>query len=177
LKNRGMKGTSNMGNIVRSSTFWGGLIVLGLFVLPAIFVPRQEFFEVLNAVLFSVGTGIVWAYRKEILESLKQPLGELSGGQILQLGIVLGWASSAIMFAILWYWRLTGRDLEVVDSMLNAFSRWVLILAGMLHLAAAGAIEGRVPGAAYVRSGKIVAFGMIFGTLLITYFGLPVQSR
>jgi hypothetical protein len=125
--------------------------------------------------VFSCATGIVWAYRKRIISILKCPLGELSGGQLLQLGVFGGWGATASIFAVLWYWRLHDKNLDVVDSLGNAASRWVLILAAISHLSASGAIRdtdderSKIPADSYLRSGIVVTIGIMLGVLTITF--------
>jgi hypothetical protein len=167
-----------MKDVLKSSTFWFGFIWCAIFLPIAFLLPRQALYELLNAIVFSCGSGIVWAYRKQIITILKCPLRDLSGGQLLQLGIFGGWGATASIFFVLWYWRLHDKNIDVVDSLGNAASRWLLILAAMSHLSASGAIrdndndQSRIPPNSYLRTGTYVALGILLGALTIGFFDI-----
>jgi hypothetical protein len=109
----------------------------------------------------------VIGYRQGVMEALKQPIGQLRAGDALQIGVAIGWGATAFIFGALFLWRLAGKDDLIIDSGLNAMSRWVLITSGLLHLAASGSIDGQIPARAYLRSGIAVAIGMFLGTVVI----------
>jgi hypothetical protein len=153
------------------SVVWLGFL-LWLSFVPAIWlVPRQELFELLNAVVFSIASGIVVGYAPGVWVALQKPIKALPAGDGLQIGIVLSWAATAMVFGVLYYWRLTGKDSGIVDHGLNAFSRWVLISAGFMHLAAAGSIDSVVPLRAYLRAGILTTIGLVMGTAILTFWG------
>jgi uncharacterized membrane protein YczE len=138
--------------------------------IPFIFLfPRQELFEILNAIVFAVSFGILVGYAPGVWQSLKRPISSLRAGDALQIGVAIGWAATAVVFAILWYWRLVGKETDIIDHGISAFSRWMLLTAGFMHLAAAGSIDGMVPLKAYLRAGIYTAIGLIIGALAITY--------
>src|SRR5918993_2348957 len=154
-----------------NSILWLGLGLWLLFIPAVLFFDRQVFFELLNAVAFSVATGIVVGYAPGVWVALRQPLVELRAGDALQIGVAVGWFATAMIFGVLYYWRLTGKDPSVVDHALNALSRWILISAGFMHLAAAGSIDGMVPLKSYLRAGKMTALGLILGTAILSFWG------
>jgi len=150
-------------------------VVLGMLLwlafLPFLFIaPRQELFEMLNAVIFSVAIGILIGYAPGVWEAVRRPLSELRAGDALQIGIFIGWGATAIVFVVLWYWRLTGKETDVVDSALSAFSRWMLTTAGFMHLAASGSIDGMVPLKSYIKAGIYTAVGIFVGAAVISIF-------
>jgi hypothetical protein len=161
--------------LIRRSIATGAFLLWLAFLPLLLFMPRQELFEVLNAVVFSVSIGVVVGYSNDLARVLRQPIKELDAGDALRIGVIIGWTATAIVFGILWYWRLVGKENEVIDSAVSALSRWVLITAGMLHLAASGSIDGVVPLRSYLRAGIVVAVGLFLGALIITYTGVPVQ--
>jgi len=144
------------------ATLWVGF-------LPFLFLfPRQELFEIMNAVIFSVAIGIIVGYSPGVWISMHRPLHEIRAGDALQIGIVIGWTATAIAFSVLWYWRLTGKETSAIDHGIAAFSRWMLTTAGFLHLAAAGAIDGLVPLKSYIKAGIYTGIGVFIGVLVIT---------
>jgi hypothetical protein len=137
--------------------------------LPALFLfPRQELFEIMNAIIFSVAIGIIVGYAPGVWDAMHRPLYRLRAGDALQIGIVIGWSATALAFSVLWYWRLTGKETGAVDNGIAAFSRWMLTTAGFMHLAASGAIDGMVPLRSYIRAGVYTGLGVFIGVLVIT---------
>jgi hypothetical protein len=156
-----------------SSTVILGL-VLWLGFLPVLYIfPRQELFEVLNAVVFCVAIGVLIGYAPGVWEALKKPLRHLHAGDALQIGIAIGWAATAIVFAVLWYWRLTGKQADIIDHGVTAFSRWMLTTAGFMHLAASGSINGLVPLRSYIKAGIYTAIGLFVGMATIMWIAEP----
>lgn len=150
-----------------SNVVWLGL-TLWIGFLPFIYIlPRQELFELLNAVVFAIASGVVIGYAPGVWEALRSDIRELRSGDALQIGIAIAWGATAFIFGILWWWRLTGKDSPIIDHGLNAFSRWVLITAGFLHLAASGSVDGRVPLRSYLRAGIMTALGLTMGAIVI----------
>jgi hypothetical protein len=151
-----------------SNVVWLGLI-LWIGFLPFIFlVPRQELFEMLNAIVFAIAAGVVVGYAPGVWQALKSDIRNLRSGDALQIGIAIGWVATAFVFGVLWWWRLSGKDSELIDHGLTAFSRWMLITAGFMHLAASGSVDGRVPLKSYLRAGIMTTVGIILGVVAIT---------
>jgi hypothetical protein len=73
-----------------------------------------------------------------------------------------------LAFIMLWGYRLT-EDRWWLDAWPAGISRWIILLGGVFHLAAAGAIEGRVPPRAYVRAGVIVGLAVAAALFLISF--------
>jgi hypothetical protein len=145
------------------------LVILWTSFLPFLLIfPRQELFEVLNAIIFSVSIGIIVGYAPGVWDAMHRPLHQIRAGDALQIGIVVGWLATAIAFSVLWYWRLTGKETSAIDSGIAAFSRWMLTTAGFMHLAASGAIDGMVPLRSYIRAGVYTGIGVFIGVIVIT---------
>lgn len=151
-----------------SNVVWLGLALWIGFIPFIWYLPRQELFEVLNAIVFAVSSGIVVGYAPGVWEALKSDIRDLHSGDALQIGILIGWAATAFIFGALWWWRLSGKGDPIMDHGMNAFSRWVLITSGFLHLAASGSIQGRIPLRSYLRAGVLTSIGIILGVIVIT---------
>lgn len=152
-----------------STTLWLGLLLLSAFSPVALFAPRQEAFEIVNAMLASTAAGIAVGYGPSAWSGLKKPITQLESGDALNIGIALSWSANAIMFGLLFWWRLTGKDSAVVDSAFNLYSRWTLITASFLHLSASGSVDGIVPLRAHLRAGLWTALGLAMGALVIAW--------
>lgn len=158
------RGPPLSGNVV-----WLGLI-LWIGFIPIIFIfPRQELFEMLNAIVFAIAIGVIIGYAPGVWQALKSDIRDLRSGDALQIGIAIAWLGTACVFAILWWWRLTGKESELIDHGFTAFSRWMLITAGFLHLAASGSVDGRVPLRSYLRAGIMTTLGIVLGIAVITF--------
>jgi hypothetical protein len=158
----------------RGSALSGNVVLLGLALwagfIPFIFIfPRQELFELLNAVVFAIATGVVVGYAPGVWQALKSDIRDLRSGDALQIGIAIAWLATACVFSVMWWWRLTGKESTLIDHGFTAFSRWMLITAGFLHLAASGSVDGRVPLRSYLRAGVMTAIGILLGIMAITF--------
>jgi hypothetical protein len=147
---------------------------LGLFLwlgfIPSIFlVPRIELFEVLDAIIFSVWIGVVIGFAPGVWEAVKQPIISLQSGDALQIGVLIGGMGIVLAFGVLWWWRLTNHESGIIDHAFNAFSRWIIITAGFMHLAAAGSIDGYVPLKSYLRAGALTGVGVMLGTIVVMF--------
>jgi hypothetical protein len=161
--------------LIRRSVLTGA-ILLWIAFLPFLFwLPRQDLFEVLNAIVFSVATGVCVGYSANLTRVLKQPIYNLDAADALRVGVVVGWGATALVFGILFYWRLVGKEDVVIDSAVSAISRWILITAGTLHLAASGSIDGVVPLKSYLRAGAWVAVGLFMGCIVLMFVGVPIS--
>jgi hypothetical protein len=145
-------------------------VALGCVFFACLFVAfqRPALFEVLNAMVVAVGAGVTISFTIPALRVLRSPPEELTAGRVLVLGIWLLWIGIVIAFYSLWRFRLDG-DHYWLNAGWTATTRWFIFCGGALHLAAAGAIDRRIPALAYVRAGVVAAFGVAFGLFLISF--------
>jgi hypothetical protein len=139
-----------------------------VFAFLLIAFQRSAAFEVLNAMVVAVGVGVTVGFTIAAWHTLWARLDLLSAGDVLVLGIWLLWIGLVGAFFSLWMFRLTD-DHWWLNAEWTAATRWLIFCGGALHLAAAGAIEGRIPRKSYVRAGVIAAFGVAFGLFLISF--------
>lgn len=152
-----------------SNVVWLGLVLWAGFI-PFIFLfPRQELFEILNAIVFAIAIGVVVGYAPGVWQALKSDIRDLRSGDALQIGIAIAWLATACVFVVMWWWRLTGKESALIDHGFTAFSRWMLITAGFLHLAASGSVDGRVPLRSYLRAGIMTTIGIMLGIAALTF--------
>lgn len=147
-----------------SSTVVVAFILWAAFIPVVLFVDRQVAYSLVNAVAASVAVGIVVGYSRDVWESLKLPVSELTAGDALQIGIFINWSAAAIIHTTLFWWRVTGKiDDSLIDSSLGLIGRYLLVTSGFLHLLAANSIEGRIPKVSYLRVGWWTAAGLLAG--------------
>lgn len=146
------------------------VLAVGLVIYACLFLAfeRQALFEVLNAAVVAVAVGVVVGFTSAAWRVLREPVSLLSAGDVLVLGVWLLWLGLIGAFLSLWVYRLTG-DRWWLDAPGTAFTRWLIFSGGVLHLAAVGAIEGRIPARSYVRAGIIAGFGVAFALFLISF--------
>jgi hypothetical protein len=143
------------------------LVLLG-FVPLVLTIERRLLFEFLNSFLVAFGVGIVIGFSKAFWQTLRMPLRSLDGGDALIGGVTLSWFGSLLVFAVLWTWRELGQPSEIADHWLGAFGRWLIVIGGGLHLAAAGAVDGRMPPRSYLHVGAWTAVGLaMIGALIV----------
>lgn len=147
-----------------------GVLAGGFVVYVCLFLAfeRQALFEILNAVVVSVAVGVVIGFLSAAWRVLWSPISHQTAGDVLVLGIWLLWLGLTGAFLSLWCFRLTG-DRWWLDAPWVAFTRWLIFGGGVLHLAAVGAIEGRIPARSYIRAGVVAGFGVAFALFLISF--------
>lgn len=155
--------------IEKRSMLWvGALSLWGLFFPAAIFLERQILFEVLNSLSFAVAVGVLVGYGPDAVRSLRTPLRELRPGQALLIGVAIAWLGTALVFGVLWWWRIQDKPDAVIDSVWNAFPRWMIITGGLLHLVASRAVDDVIPPQAYLRLGWWIALGLGISAVTVT---------
>jgi hypothetical protein len=157
-----------MGRVRRGQMAWTITCSFVVFIFLLVAFQRSAAFEVLNAMVVSVGVGVAMGFTIAAWHTLWAPVDSLSAGDVLVLGIWLLWIGLIGAFFSLWMFRLTD-DHWWLNAEWTAATRWLIFCGGSLHLAAAGAIEGRIPRQSYVRAGVVTAFGVAFGLFLISF--------
>jgi hypothetical protein len=150
---------------LRSPVIWTGLLISALFWVLWPFLPVKLTFDMLNAVVVSVGIGVVVAYAPGIFVALRRDRRELTSGKILIIGIIATWVATNVRSAWNWAWRYYHKPPEMIDHPVVAFMLLILIMGGVLHLTARDAIDGQVPRQVWRRVGIIIAIGLSAGGL------------
>jgi sulfite exporter TauE/SafE len=144
--------------MINAMLWWlaGGLAVFACLLLA---FDRVALFELLNGMVVAVAAGIIVGFGRAAIGAFLVDVRELSAGDTLILGIMLLWVGLLVAFLNLWAYRLTS-DPYWLTNVWTVLSRGFIFAGGVLHLAATGAIDNRVPPRAYVRAGIITAFGV-----------------
>jgi hypothetical protein len=165
---RAAGGRNSMGRIKYGQMALTIISSLIIFACLIVAFERSAAFEVLNAMVVAVAVGVTVGFTIAAWHTLWADAHQLSAGDVLVLGIWLLWIGLIGAFFSLWMFRLTD-DHWWLNAGWTAATRWFIFCGGALHLAAAGAIEGRIPRRSYVRAGVVAAFGVAFGLFLISF--------
>jgi hypothetical protein len=153
----------------KHSVVMAGIVGASLAVYACLWAAfeRPALFEILNAAVIAVAVGVVIGFSLAAWRVFWSPVVKMTGGDMLVLGVWLVWTGLVGAFLMLWVYRLTS-DRFWLDAPWTAFTRWLIFAGGVLHLAASGAIDGRIPARAYIRAGIIAGFGAAVALFLIS---------
>jgi len=158
-------------HFVRNPVIWAVVLAFVLFLALDFVLPRAMLFQIANSMAIAVSAGILVAYAPGFRESLTQSGQQRRSGNLLLLGILFVWG--ALFFRLAWQmaWRWMGQPAEWMDHLAYAAAVVAFIVGGVLHLAAARAIDGTVPRQSWIRTGILVAFGVFAGAVSFLWLG------
>jgi hypothetical protein len=157
---------------VSNLTLWACIgVALALFIPAAIILPRQELFEIMDAVCVAVGAGVTVGYSKAAWGAMKLPPHKMTAAHLVVTSIFLMSMATVIVFAGQWLWRINGKPDAIIDSLPIAFSRWIIGTGLILSLLTSYSKEGLIEVGAYKRTAVLVTISVFVGALLI-WFGL-----
>jgi hypothetical protein len=126
----------------------------------------RDSFILLDCVACAVGVGVLWAYGRGAIAGIRAPL--TTAAHMLILGIFVTWISLATR--ILWM-GTTRLDAEPSPVFLNhwvlAYTVYMAIIGGSLHLLANRAIEDRIPPGGWLTLLVSITIGLLIGIVLI----------
>jgi hypothetical protein len=164
-------------------TFGTGRIVVTILVgslafwTVAPFVPSSALVYVfVNSLILCVSLGIMVTYWPAVLAICRKPSETVNGGDILVIGIFTAWFGAALRTFWSDAFQLLGHPPWMAASILGAFIGWILFIAGVLHQAAKGAVNGHIPNAAWRRIGIIVACATALAIVLIWFFAAQLMN-
>lgn len=141
-----------------------GVVIFGVYWFVALFVDPVILIQLSTYVLIGASIAVVISYLPNLVYSLAQPKIDRVG--LFTLGIVLAWTMSACLR----FWSAGMRYFDV-DSMRDSPVVGMLLLgsamAGVLHIVAPGAIEGRIPSGNWIMVGVAVGCGALIAGILI----------
>lgn len=136
-----------------------------LFGVAALSIDAPHLILVSNGLLLAVASGVVISYAPIVFSALsaRRP----TRGDILGLGIFVSWLAQLMLRSISIIARNFGHP-EIVNSNWVSTATSLSLMAGMLHLSAAQAVEGSVPAKRWVRTGIVVAVGVTIVLALLS---------
>lgn len=142
------------------------------FWVVAPFLNRPYVFDFVNACGLVVSAAVIFSYLPGV-KAAYQNHENLEKAHYLILGVVATWSAIAIRLILLWIWRWQGEPAyDGMDSLVMAFSAWMLINGGSLHLLAPKVIDGDVPrsGWNYIFWTLAIGIGLGMAVVLFRYF-------
>lgn len=154
--------------LIRNTTLFGLMALATVLFIPfAYLVPRQQAFEVLNAVCIAsaAGAGLGWA--RSTWDAVRLPPRDMTAGHIVIVSVFLMCIAAIGVFMAQWAWRISGRPDWILDSAATLFSRWIFAGALVLAMTANWSSDGIVHVGAYKRTLALVAGAVLIASLLI----------
>lgn len=143
------------------------LVSASLYLLGILIPPIDVYFEILNALIVALAAGVAIGFARAARDVSKVPPSQFQPGDVLIVGIFLCWTGIFIVFCSLWSYRITDDPWYLTNS-IGALGRWLIVIGGCFHLAAAGAIDNRIPRRAYMRVGMAVAAALFIALIMIS---------
>jgi hypothetical protein len=141
------------------------VVLAGFFPFWFLLGPRDTFI-MLDCVAVAVGLGVLWAYGRGTWAGIKAPL--MTAPAMLIFGIFVTWLSLGTR--ILWMGG-TRLDAEPSPVFLNhwvlAYTVYLAIIGGSLHLLANRAIEDQIPPSGWLTLLISITVGLLVGIVLI----------
>ncbi len=147
-----------LADLLRGRLFRLVALAIGLYAVVALATDTAPLVLALNGLTLSVAAGVAAAYAPVAAEALLAP--RATRGDVLALGIWLGWLGTFMMRMS----SIMARDLGRPDILLTDYSStyiFLALMAGVCHLLAPLANEGRVPAKSWLLFGAIVAAGVL----------------
>ena len=144
------------------------LSFVGLTVLYWVLAYLTEFenwIVFMNAILLLVAISVLIAYFKPICYAVAT--GKIDRIDYLIMGVVLSWLSTILNRLWSTIYRSTGQPSWMFESDVLGYFIWMAIIGGILHLAAPGAIDGKVPTKNWIRVGVAVSGGIGLAMVLL----------
>ncbi len=150
--------------------------LLLLFLLPNIvfvalaFATRNiHLIRAFNIVNLAVAVMVVIAYAPIVIDIFTNER-TLGRSDWLGLGVWLSWSSTILLrlYSIAWKWM--GQPDWLTDSDILSYGLFVQFSAGVLHLAAPGALNARVPTRRWINIGIFVGVFVLVAMVLGYFF-------
>jgi hypothetical protein len=154
--------------IKNTSVLWGLVTATALFIPFAWFTPRQEAFEIMNAMLGAFGFFVVIACAERVYQVMKLPAHALRASHILMTAVSITCACLSVAFGTWWIWRAFPDMHWVIDSWWTLFTRWGLLVAFTMFMATTLNEEGIITLASYKRLALLFAGALLLSVVLVT---------
>ncbi len=82
--------------MLKNCMVWTALILGAVFWIVGPMLSRGLLFDMLNAMLIAVGTGVVIAYGPGVVKTLRLGGRQIDTGHVLVIGIVAAWTGTVI---------------------------------------------------------------------------------
>lgn len=152
----------------RNTTIWVGLaVIIALFIPTITLVPRQAFFENVDAVCVAGAVALCFGHAFATWKAVRLPFRTISLAQLWSVGVFVLCFALALAFAGLWAWRALGKPEWLSDWIPAAFSRWLLAAAIWTFALVNFSDGGTLTINSARRSATIIAGAVVLASLLI----------
>jgi cell division protein FtsW (lipid II flippase) len=162
------EGWEGMKTNIKNTTLWMILLGVGTVLTPVIYLsPRQDFFEVLNAICSATSLGVCAGYAPTTWRALKMPPHKMTAAHMVIVAGFIVCASLAEIFIIQWFWRANGKPDWIIDSWFTVQSRVTLSMGLFLYLATNFSRNGEIVVGAYKRIAVLVTITALIAAFLV----------
>jgi hypothetical protein len=160
---------------ISNAALWAVLVAAWIAFMPlGLLVERQDLFEVINAMIMAVASGVVVGFWPRAWAALRMPVHILDAADLLIIGIVVCSVSVTVIFGGQWLWRALDKPEWIIDSFFLAFTRWAFLTGAIMVLtSSATRVNGIVTPGMFRRSCVVVMAALIVALSLSVFFGLP----
>lgn len=137
----------------------------------AAILPQDIILELINGLIASLSVGLVVAYIPGVWYRLRMSPYQISGADMLVLGIATVQIAIASLFVWAWVYRILDTPEWMVDHPFRGWIVYLLALGGVLHLMASdvGISAESIPDRVWMHLGIAVAVGMMVGVLVLAF--------
>jgi hypothetical protein len=114
-------------NNIRLLIIIGGFLLL--FIPYVLLMPRQTAFELLDVICVALAVGGASSYAQEAWEAIRLPIHRVLASHYIVIGVLLTAVEMALLFGGMWYWRISGQPIDVINSSPILFTRWLAVVA------------------------------------------------
>ncbi len=157
-------------NMARSPNVWAFAALCGAFWLLALATEYRPLNVFLQCTTLAVSVAVMFAYAAPGLEALQKR--EIDREDHLVLGICLAWLGVFLRSGFIILWRvgwLWGNPHSTIDSHWVNLFNFMILLGGVLHITAPGAMNNRIPPRNLALLGAAFGAGAGLASLLLVF--------
>jgi hypothetical protein len=129
--------------------------------------------EFINGIIAAMSVGLIVAYSPGIWRLTRRLPYQISGADMLVLGVTMVQLSLAALFAWGWWYRYLDHPDWMVSHAFRGWMTYMLLIGSALHLLASdvGVANNSIPERGWVHLGIAVFVGLAVGVCVITFVG------
>jgi hypothetical protein len=147
---------------------------IAAFYVVTFFAPQPALMQFLNICTLSVAIAVVITYAPIWIETLMRPIGEVSGTEMLSLGIGCTWTSEIGQRIWSLIWRGMGHPEVMTTNYSLPFLLYISVLGGIQHITSPGAVNGFVPTRNWIVLGIRIGTSTLVTLLSLWWTGFRV---
>jgi len=164
-----------MSYLLKTRFVWLFVVPNVVFASVALLTNATDLIVVLNFALVALWVGVCVAYLPPVIIILMDDR-PLDRADILALGIFCGGFSIVIIRTWSMIWRIMGKPEWLLESDIVSYALFTSVIAAVLHLAAPGGLNDRVPPRRWISIGISVAILVFAGLVLAFMMQAPIAT-